>query len=250
MKNRNAFLLLAIAVLQWAAPTLPALGFGETQGVRATADGIPPELPPGIFFSIWGVIFLAYTGFALLAVFRPSYLTERLAMPLIIAGAGNVIWMVAAQLLGNEWLNFILLIPILIFAWEATHRLHRMGGWDGTGRRFLAAATAGLLSGWLAVAVSISLPRLVREVRGLGATDQVWVSLWITLIAAGLLAWLYRTHVSRGWWFYIALGWGLTGVVINNWMRLELHWLAFIAACVGAYIIGSRIVSGARPAFE
>ncbi|MGB3625308.1 MAG: hypothetical protein WA989_05765 [Henriciella sp.] len=250
MKNRNAFLLLAVAILQWIAPRLPALGLGKTQGFRATADGIPPELPPGIFFSIWGVIFLAYTGFALLAVFRPSYLTERLTGPLIIAGAGNVAWMVCAQLLGNDWLNALILLPILIFSWEASHRLHRMGGWDGTGERFLAGLVSGLLSGWLVVALSISLPELVRDIRGLGVSDQVWVSLWITLITAGLLAWVYRTQVSRGWWFYVALAWGLSGVVLNNWTRLDLHWLAFIAACAGAYIIGSRIASGARPSFE
>lgn len=250
MKNRNAFLLLLVAILQWVAPRLPAFGIGEPQGVRATADGIPPELPPGIFFAIWGVIFLAYTGFALLAVFRPTYLTERLAVPLIIAGAGNVCWILAAQLFGNDWLNTLILIPILIFSWEAAHRLHRMGGWDGTGQRLLAALTSGLLSGWLTVAMAISLPRLVRDMRGLGASDHVWTSLWIALITAGLLAWLYRTHVSRGWLFHVALGWGVTGIVINNWMRLELHWLAFIAACAGIYIIASRIVSGARPAFE
>ena len=250
MKTRDALALSIVAIAQWTAPVLPILGLGRTVGAQATEGGIPPELPPGIFFSIWSVIFTLYLIFALLALLRPTFLESNLGPPLLLAGAGNVLWMLAAQFIGNEWLNFILLIPILIFAWEAAYRLHRMGGWDGTLRRLLAGALTGLLSGWIVVAISISIPRLMRMLRGLDATDQVWVSLWFALVPAGVLAWLYATRVSRGLWFFAALGWGLAGIAVNNWARTGTHWLAIMTVCVGLYVLWRRLAYGARPAFE
>lgn len=250
MKRPFACLLLIIAVLQWTAPLLPLLGLGQTIGEQAVEGGRAPELPPGVFFSIWSVIFLAYTVFALSALLRPTYLERHLSLPLLVAGAGNVTWMIAAQSIGNDWLNFIILLPILLFAWEAAHRLHRMGGFDGTGRRFNAAALTGLLSGWASVAISISLPGLVRDIQGAGPTDHVWISLWIALITAGTLAWAYSVRVSRGLFYFIALSWGLIGIVINNWYLTGLNWLAIAAALSGAFILWRRFKGGARPAFE
>lgn len=250
MDRRNALLLLLVAILQWTVPLLPLFGLGETVGARATDEGIPPELPLGIFFSIWSVIFLAYLVFALLAVFRPSYLETRLGPPLLIAGVGNVAWMLSAQLIGNDWLSFALLIPILIYAWESAFRLHRMGGWDGTARRFNAALLTGLLSGWLAVAISISVPGLLRDLRGLGVSDQVWISLWAALVPAAILAWAFMRHVSRGWWFHVALSWGVLGIVLNNWLRTGTHFLAIAAAVTGLFILWRRVRAEPRPAFQ
>ncbi|WP_139792362.1 hypothetical protein [Henriciella litoralis] len=250
MNLKNALILLAIAIGQFLAPALPSLGIGESVGERALQTGIPPELPPGIFFSIWGVIFTLYLIFAAIALLKPSYVEMHLAHPLVLAGVGNVIWMVSNQLIGNIALDLILLLPILLFSWEASHRLHRMGGFDGTGRRLLAGMLTGLLSGWAAVAVSISLPRLVRAIRDLGPTDQVWISLWIALASLAILAWLYATRASRGLWFFAALGWGVTGIVLNNWTRTDMHWLAAAAGLVGLYVIWRRLAYGARPAFQ
>ncbi|MEM5516007.1 hypothetical protein WNY37_03530 [Henriciella sp. AS95] len=250
MQRSYALPLLITAILQWTAPLLPLFGLGETVGRRATGEGIPPEIPLGIFFSIWSVIFLAYLVFALLAVFKPTYLEQRLTPPLLIAGAGNVVWMLSAQFFGNDWVNFLLLMPILVFAWESAFRLHRMGGWDGTGRRFLAALLTGLLSGWIAVAISISVPGLVRDLRGLQETDQVWISLWAALVPAAILAWAFARYVSRGWWFYVAFSWGLTGVVLNNWLRTGTHLLAIAAAIAGLYILWRRLRTEPRPAFQ
>lgn len=250
MKNLNAYLLVAVGILQCAAPVLPLLGLGQTVGSQATGAGIPPELPLGIFFSIWSVIFALYLVFALFALLKPSYLERHLGEPLLVAGAGNVAWMLSAQFIGNEVLNFVLLLPILVFSWESAHRLHRMGGWDGTARRLVAGSLTGLLSGWLAVALSISVPRVLRLMRGQEATDQVWVSLFAALIPAAVMAWLYSHRVSRGLWFYVALAWGLTGIVASNWLRTGTEALAIVAACVGLYIIFRRIADGGRPAFR
>lgn len=248
-RHLSSALLLA-AIAQWIAPLLPLMGLGQTVGAQARDGGIPPELPPGIFFSIWSVIFTLYLAFALYAVFRPKYVHQHLGPPLLGAGIANTAWMLSAQLIGSEWLNLALLFPVVCFSWMAARRLHLMGGWDGTGHKLVAAALTGLLAGWSVVAVSISLPRVIRMMRGLDATDQVWVSLWCALVPAGLLAWAYASKVSRGLWFFVALGWGISGIIVNNWTRTGTHWLAIMATLIGLYIFWRRLAYGARPAFE
>ena len=100
------------------------------------------------------------------------------------------------------------------------------------------------------MAVSISIPRIIRLVRGLEPTDQVWVSLWLALLPAGLMAWAFASRTSRSLWFLAALGWGLTGIAINNWTRTGMHWLAIVTVLAGLYIMWRRLAYGARPALE
>lgn len=245
MSNLARIALIPVAILQFLVPVLPAIGFGETLGMRAIAQGFPPELPLGVFFSIWGVIFSGYLALAVVANLKPAHVDNRLAGPLVFAGLGNVTWMLSAQLLGLVWLDFLLLIPILLFAWEAAYRLDVIGGFDGTGRRLLACLVVGLLAGWLSVAISISLPDVARWLLGRDVTDMVWHSLWLALVPAGLLAWLFARKVSRSLWYFVALGWGLSGIVANNWLRTETHALAIAAFVVGWIVIGRRLRYGA-----
>lgn len=235
------YALLPVALAQFAAPVMPVLGIGEPIGDRATGAGIPPELPLGVFFSIWGVIFNGFLGVALLALLRPSHVYDRVAGPLALAGLGNVVWMMSAQSLGLSWLDFLLLVPMLFCAWEAAHRLNDIGGFNGTGRRLLLCLVVGLLAGWLSVALSISGPEFFRDMLGRGPTDAPWHSLWVTLLPAGLLALGFARFVSASLWYFVALGWGLSGIVANNWWRTEMHFLAIAAAVVGLLVIRARL---------
>lgn len=232
--------LIPIAILQFLIPALPGLGIGEPIGDRAVEGGLPPELPPGVFFAIWGVIFSFYLGFALLAVLRPSFRTERLVVPLALVGLGNIFWMLSAQGIDSKWLNAVSLWPMLAIAWWGSFRLDRMGGFDGTPVSLVTCAAVGLLAGWLTVAVGISLPPALRETLDLGATDRVWLSLWTVLIPATVLASLYSRFVSRGLFYYVALGWGLIGIVLNTWSRVELHALGIAATAIILIIAWQR----------
>lgn len=242
--------LIPVALAQFAAPVLPVMGFGENMGLRAVEGGIPPELPPGLFFSIWGPIFLSYLAFAVIANVRPNHAYDRLAAPLVFAGLGNVVWMLSAQSLALPWLDFVLLLPILAAAWLAAYRLDLMNGFDGTPRRLLACILVGLLAGWLSVAISISLPDVTRWALDRGVSDRVWQSLWLTLIPAGLLAWAFASRVSKSLWYFAALSWGLLGVILNNWDRTGTHALAIAATVVGLWILRRRLRFGARGTFE
>jgi vacuolar-type H+-ATPase subunit I/STV1 len=60
---------------------------------------------------------------------------------------------------------------------------------------------------------------------------------------------VFANFVSRNGWFFVALGWGMLGIVVNNWMRLGTHGLAIAAAIFGAYILLRRIRFGARGSY-
>ncbi|MEL6726602.1 MAG: hypothetical protein AAFU81_00960 [Pseudomonadota bacterium] len=242
-------LFLIVAIAQFFVPVLPQLGIGESIGDRATAYGIPPELPIGVFFSIWSVIFTGLLILAIVNLRAPDAASERLAAPLAFAALGNMVWMVSAQSIGQVWLDFLLLFPIAFFTWEAAYRQDRAGRFDGTWRTILYGLTVGLFAGWLTVAISISVPDLGRWLLGRGVTDAVWQSLWMTLIPAACLAFVFANYVSRNGWYFVALAWGLTGIVINNWTRTGTQALAIAAAIVGLYILFRRIRFGARGSY-
>lgn len=247
LSSKPLFLIVVLA--QFLVPLLPSIGVGLPIGERAIAAGIPPELPTGVFFSIWGVIFLGLVVTAALHLRSPTFTSSRIAPPLTLAAIGNLIWMLSAQSLGIVWIDFLLLLPIAYYTWEAAYRLDQAGDYDGTPRSILHGLTVGLFAGWLTVAVSISVPELGRWMFGQGASDAVWQSLWLALVPAALMAFVFANFVSRNGWYFVALGWGLLGIVTNNWMRLETHALAIAATLIGLYILLRRIRFGARGSY-
>ena len=195
-------LLMPIAVLQLLSAYLPtALGIAPTIGERATADGIPPELPLGVFFSIWGVIFLAYIVFALYALRKETELTRRLSFPLALAGLGTAIWMPLQQIIGNPVLDLLTLLPIGWATWLAAYRFDTMRGLGGSSIKWTADVLTGLLSGWLTVAIAISVPRAARFLLGQGPTDSEWISLWSVLGVISTATWVYKRRISRTIWY-------------------------------------------------
>ena len=249
MNGSLKILFLLGVVAQFFVPVLPQIGLGEAIGDRAVVDGIPPELPLGIFFSIWGVIFLGLFVLALQSLLSSNPVIETLVPPLTIAVFGNVIWMLSAQTLGLVWLDFVLLLPILAATWWAAYRQDRFGRYDGTPLRILIGLTVGLFAGWLTVAVSISVPDIGRWLLSRGPTDAVWQSLWMTLVPAIALAIVFANRVSRNLWYFVAVGWGLFGIVMNNWTRTGAHWLAIITAVIAIYVLFRRLRFGARGSY-
>ena len=249
MTHMNRFLLVSAALAQFLAPLLPVLGMGETIGDRAIETGIPPELPTGIFFSIWSVIFVGFLLIGILHLRAPDHATQQVSGPLALAGFGNVLWMISAQSIGSVWLDFLLLLPIGFFAWEAAYRLDKTETYDGSLRSILYGVTIGMLAGWLTVAVSISVPDVGRWLLGRGPSDGVWQSLWMALVPATILATVFANYVSRNGWYFVALAWGLLGIVVNNWTRLGTHALAIATAVLGIYILFRRVRFGASGSY-
>ncbi|MEL7482430.1 MAG: hypothetical protein AAGJ29_12820 [Pseudomonadota bacterium] len=236
--------LILIFAAQAAAGYLPArLGWGVPIGDRATAGGIPPELPPGPFFAIWAVIFTAYLAFAIYALREDTDLSRTLTAPVTATGALNTLWMLSSQLIGNPLLDLLLIIPILVTSWWGAYRFDRMRDQAKGAPSMLADALTGLLAGWLTAATAISVPRAGRYLLNQGPTDSEWIALWSVLAVVSAGAYVFKRRISRSWWFYGAVGWGLIGVIVNNWTRTGFGYFGWIALVFGVWLVARRLLN-------
>jgi len=241
MTRALPWLILLFGILQPLSGALAPLGIGTPIGAD-TASTDAPEQPLPAFFAIWGLIFLAYAGFGLAGILRPAAWYARVGWPMLVAGAANVIWMLSAQLIVSQPLNFLLLAPIFAAAWTAASRAESLRDFEAGRLTFrLADAASGLLAGWIGVATAISVPLTIRTFTGLAPTDLPWPMFWTTFAVAAAAAALFASRISRSLWFFAALGWGLLGIVLNNWLRTEMHLIAVIAALGTATILLVRV---------
>jgi len=235
------WLILLLGILQPLTGALAALGIGSPIG-GDTAGTDAPEQPLPAFFAIWGVIFLAYAGFGLMGILRAPAWYPRVGWPMLAAGLANVAWMLSAQLIGLQPMNFLLLAPIFAAAWIAAARAEALRDAEhGTLTYRFADAASGLLAGWISVATAISVPLTIRTFTGLMPTDYVWPMFWSAVAVAALAAYIFASRVSHSLWFFAAMTWGLTGVAINNWVRTEMHLVAAMAALGAATILLVRV---------
>lgn len=248
MEMQPRLILLLLAILQPLSGALaPLLGIGTPIG-NATRDLGAPEQPLPFFFSVWSLIFFAYLAFSLFTIFRRERWMERIALPLVIAGMLNVIWMLSAQLIVSPPLDFALLFPIGAAAWYSAWCFDQMRGMGGSAAKLTADAVTGLLSGWITVAAAISIPITIRHFTILGATDYPWLMLWAALVPAAMAAWCFTRYISRSPWFFVALGWGLLGILLNNWTVTGMNWLAIMTGVVAVLVLYLRITRGAHGA--
>lgn len=241
MNRALPWLILLLGVLQPLSGALaPAFGIG-TQIGDASARTDAPEQPLPAFFSIWGLIFLAYAGFGLAGILRPAAWYPNAAWPMLAAGLANIIWMLSAQLIVSQPLDFLLLAPIFAGAWIAAAQVEALHFSETGVTLKVADAASGLLAGWISVAAAISVPLTIRTFTGLAPTDFPWLMFCLTFAVACLASWLFATRVSRSLWFFAALGWGFLGVVLNNWLRTDMHLIAGMAALGTATILFLRV---------
>ncbi len=244
--NQAGWLLLAVAILQpFCGGFAPLTGLGTPIGTASRLTG-GPEQPLPVFFSIWSIIFLGFLIFALMTLRAREPWMNRVALPLALAGLFNCLWMLSAQLIVQPILDHILLVPILLAAFASAHAFDRLRGLDVSPAKRVADATTGLLSGWLTTAFAISAPLSVRALTDIGPTDRVWLMLWLALAIAGLGAYIFTRFISRSLWFYVALLWGLAGIVLNNLLVLQTHLLGIVTAFIALILITMRLTRGAN----
>lgn len=249
MQSRTLpLLLLIVGILQPLAGALaPAFGIGTPIGA-ATANSGAPEQPMPLFFSIWSVIFLAYAGFGLMGLLKPERWPGALGLPLLLAGLGNIVWMLSAQLIVYQPLDFLLLAPILACAWWAARRAEGLRGQDSTLAFKVGDAASGLLAGWIPVATAISIPLTIRSFTGLAPTDFPWPMFWSAILSAGVFAWVFASRISRTLWYFVATGWGILGVAFHNWTETGMHLIGHVTAACLVILLILRLTRGAKPA--
>lgn len=249
MQNRViSLMLLALAVLQPLTGMLgPVFDIGTPIGA-ATADTNAPEQPMPVFFSIWSVIFAAYAALGIAGLLKPEGWPRRMGAPLVMAGIGNIVWMLSAQLIAWQPLDFLLLIPVLVFAWWSAFITQKHRGSPRSPGFHIADAASGLLSGWVSVAIAISIPLTVRSLTGLGATDFPWPMYWTTILTAGALAFVFASRISASLWYFAAAGWGLLGIAFHNWFETGLHLIGHFTLGCFLVLILLRLTRGSNPA--
>ena len=240
-------LVLIVGILQPLAGALaPAFGIGIPVG-EANRAALAPEQPMPLFFSIWGVIFAVYIAFGLAGLRKPESWPRAIGLPMLLAGVGNIMWMLSAQLINIQLLNFILLGPVFLFAWLAARSAHELRGGNSSASYYLGATACGLLAGWISAATAVSIPLTVRSLTGLGDSDFPWPMFWTTLGSAGVFAWLFASRISASLWYFAALGWGILGIAFHNWLETGMHLIGHIAFGCLILLLLVRLTRGAKP---
>ena len=152
------------------------------------------------------------------------------------------------QTIGHPVLDLVLLIPIVWSTWTAAYRFDAMRGLGGSPIKWVADVLTGLLSGWLTVATAISVPKAGRHLLHQGPTDSEWISFWSVLAVISIATYVYKRRISRSHWYYWAAGWGLLGILLNNWLRTGFGYFGWITLFFGLWLVYRRYSRGAAGA--
>ncbi|MDB5269430.1 MAG: hypothetical protein JWP58_2470 [Hymenobacter sp.] len=206
---------------------------GQTMGMVSAK--YPTLLTPaGYAFSIWGLIFLALTIYAvwqLLPAQRHISLPDALAKPLTLASLATGAWVVlfAYELILPSVGVMLLILGCLIVAYGRARR-----------RIFTDAAPAlagvplSLYLGWISVASVINITIGLRQLgwqTAEGASVTLTLGLIVVVVALGLI----MSRVFRDMVFPLVVAWALVAVWVVRLREVrELGWAALIGATVVA----------------
>ena len=227
----TALAIIGNIALNYYSNTRPFAG--QTMG--AVSAKYPTLLTPaGYAFSIWGLIFLALTIYAvwqLLPAQRRISLPDALAKPLTLASIATGAWVV---LFANELILpsvgvMLLILGCLIVAYGRARR-----------RIFADAAPAlagvplSLYLGWISVASVINITIGLRQLgwqTAEGASITLTLGLIFVVVALGLI----MSRVFRDMVFPLVVAWALVAVWVVRLREVpELGWAALIGAAVVA----------------
>jgi hypothetical protein len=219
-RNRSAverFAVLAAAILQIVATTLPALGLGETIGERSD-EAQTLITPVGWAFSIWGPLFagsLAFGVYQLLPVQVNNPLLARIAWASAGAFAGNALWALYAQFLGLGFPSALIIIftlGCLLFVYRTFALVPTR---FSRSEQFLVVLPLSALAAWLTAATIVNIAA-VLEYHGVNVGDAApAVAAAVVLVGGGIASaalWSGRGNP----WFAAVFLWALTGIFYAN----------------------------------
>jgi hypothetical protein len=206
---------------------------GQTMGMVSAK--YPTLLTPaGYAFSIWGLIFLALTIYAvwqLLPAQRLISLPDALAKPLTLASIATGVWVVlfAYELILPSVGVMLLILGCLIVAYgRARRRIF------ADAAPVLAGVPLSLYLGWISVASVINITIGLRQLgwqTAEGASVTLTLGLIVLVVALGLI----MSRVFRDMVFPLVVAWALVAVWVVRLREIpELGWAALIGATVVA----------------
>jgi len=233
------WILLTTAIVQFISPTFFQFSGSATD---------PPITPPGVFFSIWGLI---TTG--CLAVALWGFPTRRAAvapyrhvqLPLSITQILFACWLAAATSPGDRYR--FLTLPIFMgmlagvsAALAAVQRTANDGGDALTSH--LLSGVLGLYAGWSTPAIWLNLGALLPTGLLMGANGTALQAGLVGAAVVSVIGGNYLSNSNVG--YSLASAWALTGVLISS-VKTELMPVA-VTAGIGLAVLVSRLVGVVR----
>lgn len=227
---------IVLALAQFGAAAFSELtGLGGSISNNVTPmDMQSPEVPPGAFFAIWGVIFLLSAVYAVgRPIFRkPADVALYAALWPATTGlfALSSVWMLLAQLVGDGWH----LVIVIWAMWGLAFRALRLATQASVSRwhGWVTQPLMGLYTGWLSVAVFLNTSSVLKP----WVLQQTGLSLSVYAVALLALAVVFSAWVakqSKGLgWYGLAVLWAIVGIAIRA-QELNLSGVHQVAIAVG-----------------
>lgn len=188
--------------------------------------------PPGVFFSIWGLVILGSWAVAVLGWFRSAApIVDAVAWPLVIAQTGFSVWLLFAHLrrthplveaIGTVMTLGVILTSLLI---AIAHLRTARGQF-----LWLIAGTVGLFAGWSSAAIWLNIVTVLPDAVG---DSMIVQTLAVTGAAIATLAVIVKLRPA--WTYAAAVIWALIGIAIS-----AAHfgaWPPFAVALSGIVIV-------------
>lgn len=239
------FTVVSVLVMNYLSQSLP---FGGQTNGQVSDKYHTDFTPAGFAFSIWGLIYLGLTAFAVYQAL-PSQRTNprfRAVGPLVILnGLLNCLWLPTFQ---NEYFlpSVLIILSMLFTAFginlglrlhkplepELAH--HRVSDVPAA-EKWIARAPFGLYFGWLTVAsianVSVWLTAIGWD--GWGLDTQLWAQL---LIVIGLFIGLFTFNRLRSFSYLIVFVWAFSAIAVEQQGNGSVSLVAGAAAVVAAIV--------------
>ncbi len=227
---------LGVIAINFLANSLPinAQTTGEVSNKYATMF-----TPADFTFSIWVLI---YVGLAVFIIFQSRgffknkmnqsrIVVSQLGLVFFINCVANALWIYAWHY--EELLLTVILMAVLLLTLiDLNRRINRIQAHVKSPMQVKLAVIfpMGLYLGWICVATIANISAYLNSIHwdGLGLVNELWMIL--AIITAGLIGiyLLTKYHLISS---ALAIAWGLTGVVVNNW-GIEKNFITNIVAIV------------------
>ena len=235
------WLVMAAAILQIAATSLPALGIGEPIGSQS--DEVRSLVTPaGWAFSIWGPLFAGSIVFAVyqaLPAQRYSELLARLRWPAAGAFLGNALWALYTQVFGLSAISAMIIIFTLVCLAQ-TYRV--FASWEpafSRRQRWLAVLPLSALAAWLTAATIVNISASLRY-HGVNAGEAGPLIAAVVVLTGGIIASLALARGRGNPPYALVFLWALAAIYAAGGQRVELVAGTAVVAAI-LVVIGTAI---------
>jgi hypothetical protein len=203
------WLLLGTAIIQFVSPAFVTFGGFAND---------PPIVPPGPFFSIWGVI---TTGSLVVALWglptrrAASPLYQKIQIPLSLVHLGFVAWLGAATSKTAVWLTLPIFLGMLGGTAACLREVYSADAATSDAvTQPLVGGAIGLYAGWSTAAVWLNILTLLPTEL---LSGDLAVPLQGAAIAGASCSAAIGTYLLRGQATYtLAAAWALVGITISS----------------------------------